>query len=178
MVEMVRPSRGACPRCKAPLSPRAVGRAALDICWGCGGIFVEAAALAALLLGADPADAAALGVAFEGGTPRPAPVRLAWCAICGGPMLDRALIEGAPPRVAVCRAHGVWIDAAHVAGVMRVLSMRAIGRAGDLERVAFADDLRRRRFDSILGHARALAARAPRNALVRSPLGLLASLFA
>jgi Zn-finger nucleic acid-binding protein len=167
-----------CPRCKAPLTARAVGRATMQSCWGCGGVFVAATALAALLFAATPGDSAALGAAFDGPPARPPPVRMAWCPCCAGPMVDRALVEGAPPRVAVCRSHGVWIDGAHVPGAMQVLAMRAVGRAGDLERAAFADDLRRNRWQEILGHARELAARNPPRALVRSPLGLLASLFA
>jgi hypothetical protein len=93
-------------------------------------------------------------------------------------MQDRGLVEGAQTRVAVCRSHGVWIDAAHVPGAIRVFAMRAVGRAGDLERTAFADALRREHYSAILGHARELGARSPRNRTLRSPLGLLASLFA
>jgi hypothetical protein len=178
MVETIAASRGGCPRCKAPLATRKVGRTALDACWACGGLFIEATALAALLLAGDPRDASAVGAASVGIAARPVTVRMAWCPTCGGPMHDRLLVDGATPRVAVCRLHGIWIDAAHVPGTVRVLAMRAIGRAGDLERVAFADDLRGRRYQAILGHARALAARTPRDRLLRSPLGLLASLFA
>jgi Zn-finger nucleic acid-binding protein len=177
MVETSHSLRSSCPRCKAPLSARTVGRALLDTCWACGGLFLEAPTLVTLLLDGSATDAHALTAAFDGVAARPAPIRMAWCPVCNTPMHDRALVDGSVVRANVCRSHGIWIDAAHVPGAIRILAMRAVGRAGDLERRAFADELRRRRYPAILAHARALAARAGKEALQRSPLGLLASLF-
>jgi len=165
-------SRGTCPRCRAPLSQRIAGELDLDQCLDCAGVFVSDVAMTQLLIGELDGPAALL--ALSGQLPgKPIGPSIAWCPSCAQPMGARP-IAGA--RVLVCRAHGAWIDHAHLTSAAEALARRAPDRVGELERAAFRDLAERRRWSVILGHARALGSRT-RGAVPRGSVGLLADLF-
>jgi Zn-finger nucleic acid-binding protein len=170
-----RRSRGACPRCRVPLAQRAASRLDLDVCRVCSGVFVEASVLTELLLDGDLDRAIALQALGEGPPPAAAPPAALTCPCCAEVMLERPLGNHAGARVAVCRLHGVWIDRGRMAAVVQVLTVRALSRAAQLERAAFADHIANRRYQALFAHACELKARGV--ALDRTPMGLLAQIF-
>ncbi|MDB4967039.1 MAG: hypothetical protein JWN44_2728 [Myxococcales bacterium] len=100
--EAARPHRR-CPRCARRLAWQTQGAFAYDLCDGCGGIFVDAATLAAMWQElARSNDEAPLPQPRA----RPAIYRLP-CPACGGRMA-RVDVLGVP--VDSCAADGLWFD--------------------------------------------------------------------
>jgi Zn-finger nucleic acid-binding protein len=157
-----------------PLSQRIVDELDLDQCLGCAGVFISDVATTQLVVGEGDNAAALLALLhLDPATTLPAAPGIAWCPPCARPMGSCAM--GAA-RVHVCRDHGIWLDRTQIAQAAEALSTRAPGKIVALERAAFQDLARRRRWSVILGHARALGART-RGAKPRGSIGLLADLF-
>ncbi len=169
----VRPSRGGCPRCRAPLVQRALGNLDLDECHGCGGVFLDVLELTRLVF--DPAVAGALVPGLlaraaihpaRGGT-------ISGCPVCRERLVLKNLATPAG-RAAVCRRHGAWLEPSSLAAAARELA-DGILTGGERERAAFRDDVRHSRYEALLAHARALRGRTPGQ---NGPLSTLAALLA
>jgi len=130
-----------CPRCDQHLIGRLVSDVLLDECDGCGGVFVDAAALERILKERRQARADALLGAIPRAELAPpsgdGPVYVK-CPDCSTLMNRRAFARGAGVVVDVCRQHGTWFDAGELPRVIE------FAMDGGLERAA-ADEAEQRR---------------------------------
>ena len=134
-VVVARESVGYCPRCRGPLAPRAVGAVDLDECAICGGAFVEAADLSALLY--DQPSALALAADLRGRsviTPRH-PLRGS-CPICARGLTAR-VVRKLGARAMACRDHGAWFEHGELLRTARVLGDGRLDARTSTEILAF-----------------------------------------
>ncbi len=167
------PSAPVCPRCQAMLVGRMIGGLMLESCVSCDGVWVSALALTQLVVERSAGLADAVATACGTGAPSLAfaAASFARCPECGQPMQRQRL---AGQTVAVCRRDGAWFDRGTLAITARAIAHGQLESRGELERAAFRDDLRSRRYPTLLAHARAIGGRLPS----RGPLSVLAELFA
>jgi Zn-finger nucleic acid-binding protein len=110
-----------CPRCRSPLTARAVGAVGLDECHACGGVFLDAADLSALVFDRPSAQALAADLRARPAIPTTRPLRGS-CPVCAHALLVR-VVPRLGARALACRSHGVWLE--------RDQLVRAAGLLGD-----------------------------------------------
>ncbi len=124
------PSGLACPRCDGiSLTRRSLGHVTVDECGRCRGVFVSAAALAAIVDDIGLYDQ--VRTAYPVGPTRdPGGPMYIKCPRCTDVMNRRLFAPGAQVVVDVCRQHGTWFDPRELPAVV------AFVEAGGLDRAA------------------------------------------
>ncbi len=102
----------ACPRCAVALTPALVGAVRIDECAQCGGLWLGAAAVDAIVRNRDEQ---ALILAHETPEPPPGPAAAPAryyvpCAVCGELMQRRNFAGLSGVIVDWCKPHGTWFD--------------------------------------------------------------------
>jgi Zn-finger nucleic acid-binding protein len=121
---------GRCPRCAGTLSPSALGRATIDRCGDCHGVWFDGDELEHTMdlttRGVSSREAATLRTALPSGSAE-GDVRYLACVRCSERMARRQVAPRAGIVVDLCRTHGVWFDGGEMEG------FAAFVRAGGLE---------------------------------------------
>ncbi len=126
---------GYCPRCRGPLAARAVGAVHLDECHHCGGVFLEAAELSALVFDRPTAIALAADLDSRPRTPPGQPLRGS-CPVCARALVAR-VVRRLGARAMACRSHGAWFEHAELIRTARALGDRALDISTATEILAF-----------------------------------------
>jgi Zn-finger nucleic acid-binding protein len=144
----------ACPRCAVPLAVRALEELSLDDCNGCGGTFVDRAALEALLTDRRGARAESVLGAYDPGgdapLPQPPGPMYVKCPDCAALMNRKMFAHGAKVIVDVCRAHGTWFDPHELPRIIRFVMSGGLARAEQAQ-LAEAKEQVRREMDKLRG---------------------------
>jgi Zn-finger nucleic acid-binding protein len=127
-----RPTRK-CPRCAAVMVARELGDLVLDDCAGCGGTFVDRAALELLLEERAISRAESVLGAYDAGgdapLPNPPGAFYVKCPDCATVMNRKQFAWGAKVIVDVCKAHGTWFDVHELPRIVRFVKSGGLDRA-------------------------------------------------
>lgn len=107
-IVLAREPIGYCPRCRGRLEPRAVGSVDLDRCGECGGTFVGAAELSALVHDRPTALALAVDLAARSAKAPARPLRGS-CPVCARALSAR-VVGRLGARALTCKEHGAWFE--------------------------------------------------------------------
>ncbi len=145
-----------CPRCRQSLVAVHVGRAALDECPRCGGVWADAAAFERILKDseaqADILGAAQIAPAPQAGAPQP----YVPCPACARLMNRLNFARCSGVLVDVCKGHGLWFDRDELRQIVAFVRDGGLTRARRNEREDL--DLARRRLHEQEARTRAAGA--------------------
>jgi Zn-finger nucleic acid-binding protein len=126
---------GYCPRCRGRLEPRAIGSVDLDGCAECGGAFVAAPALSALVHDRPSALALATELASRVVLSPARPLRGS-CPVCSRALAAR-VVGRLGARAHVCTAHGAWFEREELLRTARVVGDGKLAGPAATEILAF-----------------------------------------
>lgn len=148
VVAVVSNGRGAkCPGCQMAMLvttiPSAAGPTDLDVCSGCGGIWISLAAFERICADRETQVAAlglegvagAVGVGEAGVQVGERPKRAAYlhCPACDKLMNPKKFAMKSGIVIDVCRGHGVWLDAGEMRRIAEFIRSGGLGRAREAE---------------------------------------------
>jgi hypothetical protein len=126
---------GYCPRCRGRLEPRAIGSVDLDCCSECGGSFVAAPELSALVHDRPTALALATDLASRVIMSPARPLRGS-CPVCSRALAAR-VVGRLGARAHVCKAHGAWFEHEELFRTARIVGDGKIDGPAATEILAF-----------------------------------------
>lgn len=135
-----------CPRCDAPLAPRAVGDIVIDECRACHGVFLDRTAVERVVTDRRQARAEALlGALPRGEAPVASQRMYVKCPLCKTVMNRKQFALGARTIVDVCRAHGTFFDAGELPRIIDFVMQGGLEQAERLEIERMRDEVKRER---------------------------------
>jgi hypothetical protein len=135
-VVLAREPIGYCPRCRGPLAPRAVGSVDLDACRECGGSFVQAPELSALVHDRPTALALWLDLGGRKTPPPPSHPFRGSCPVCARALSTR-VVGRLGARAMTCKAHGAWFEHDELVRTARMVGDGKVDAAAASEILAF-----------------------------------------
>jgi hypothetical protein len=134
-VVLAREPIGYCPRCRGRLDPRAVGSVDLDVCAECGGCFVQAPELSALVHDRPTALALAIDLAARKVAAPTKPLRGS-CPVCAHALSAR-VVRRLGARALTCKTHGAWFEHEELLRTARMVGDGKIDSPAATEILAF-----------------------------------------
>jgi Zn-finger nucleic acid-binding protein len=126
---------GYCPRCRGRLEPRAVGSCDLDSCAECGGSFIQAPELSALVHDRPTAQALFVDLATRKASATSKPLRGS-CPVCAAALSAR-VVGRLGARALTCRSHGAWFEHEELLRTARLLGDGLVDARAATEILAF-----------------------------------------
>jgi Zn-finger nucleic acid-binding protein len=136
----------ACPRCRQPLAPAAVGAATLDECARCGGVWADVEAFERILKDGE-AQSVVLGAAADAPAAAlpAAPQPYVPCPACGRLMNRLNFARCSGVLVDACKGHGTWFDRDELRGIVAFVRAGGLSRARQKEKDDLDEQRRRLR---------------------------------
>lgn len=135
----------ACPRCRAELELLRLGGTTLRSCTGCGGLWLEPAALQQLCDAHEQRAGvtSVLAARVPTGTGSPDVIRYVPCPTCAKLMNRVNFSHSSGVIVDICKQHGVWLDRGELQRVLGFVDAGGLAVARDRERERLVEEQRR-----------------------------------